>query len=232
MTQPEAGTPQHPVRDTVLTTCGRHITIGLLRLDGLARPTTRVTLGIDCEPFDQAESWAALTPAEARTLAGRLLAQAAAAEGSTAAVPHKIPVEGDAPSGVSPGRVEVSHLSGDSYAVGVRTHVLLVDQPVEAGGGDTAVTPTELFVGSLASCVAFYAGRHLTRHGIGRNGLKVTADYTMATDRPARVRRVRLTIAVPAELPAARLPALLAVARRCTVHNTLVDPPQVSIELE
>lgn len=79
--------------------------------------------------------------------------------------------------------------------------------------------------------MAFYAGRYLTRHGVGRDGLGVTADYTMATDRPARVRSVRLTVSVPAELPAAWLPALLAVARGCTVHNTLVHPPQISIDL-
>ena len=53
-------------------------------------------------------------------------------------------------------------------------------------------TPTELFVASLASCVAFYAGRYLTRHGLSREGLGVSVAYEMATDRPARVANIWL----------------------------------------
>jgi len=40
----------------------------------------------------------------------------------------------------------VHHLDGDRFAIDVRGHRLLVDQPVGAGGTDTAPTPTELFV--------------------------------------------------------------------------------------
>ena len=53
----------------------------------------------------------------------------------------------------------------------------------------------------------------------------------MATDRPARVAAVRLTLRVPAEVPAERWAALQAVASHCTVHNTLTDPPHITIDL-
>jgi hypothetical protein len=36
MTQADAGAPHQPVGDTLLTACGRHIAVGLLRLEGLA----------------------------------------------------------------------------------------------------------------------------------------------------------------------------------------------------
>jgi len=113
----------------------------------------------------------------------------------------------------------------------VRGHRIVVDQPVDSGGADTAPTPVELFVASLASCVAFYAGRYLTRHGCSRDGLAVTAVFTMASDRPARVSDIRLTVRVPAGLPAERRPALHAVVKHCTVHNTLVTEPSVTIDL-
>ena len=61
--------------------------------------------------------------------------------------------------------MSVRHLGGDRFAVSVRGHELLVDQPVDAGGEDTAPTPTELLVAALACCVAFYARRYLRRHG-------------------------------------------------------------------
>lgn len=127
--------------------------------------------------------------------------------------------------------MEVGYLDGEAYEIAVRGHRIVVDQPPEAGGADTAPTPTELFVASLASCVAFYVGRYLTRHGYDRTGLMVSASYDLATDRPARVRSVTISVKVPTGLPESRWPALEAVARHCTVHNTLHNPPEVQIDL-
>jgi putative redox protein len=122
-------------------------------------------------------------------------------------------------------------LDGERYAVGIRGHRVVVDQPVPLGGSDSAPTPTELFVAGLTSCVAYYAGRYVTRHGHDRAGLRVTADWEMATDRPARVASVRLSITPPAGLPPQRWPGLLAVASHCTVHNSLQHTPEVAIDL-
>ena len=128
--------------------------------------------------------------------------------------------------------MEARFVAGEAYEVTVRGHRLVVDQPADAGGQDSAPTPTELFVASLASCVAFYAGRFLTRHGYSRDGLAVSAGYEMASDRPARVSSVRLAMRVPADLPPERWAALRAVASHCTVHNSLASPPSVTIDLQ
>jgi putative redox protein len=135
-----------------------------------------------------------------------------------------------ASAGDGPG-MEARFIAGEAYEVTVRGHRLAVDQPADAGGQDSAPTPTELFVASLASCVAFYAGRFLTRHGYSRDGLAVSAGYEMASDRPARVSSVRLMVRVPAGLPPQRWAALRAVVSHCTVHNSLTSPPSVSIDL-
>ena len=126
--------------------------------------------------------------------------------------------------------VGVRHLDGDRFAIDVRGHTVLVDQPVDDGGSDTAPTPTELLVASLASCVAFYARRYLARHGLPTGGLRVTADYEMGS-RPARVARLDVRLQLPDNVPAERRDALLAVASHCTVHNTLAEPPEVSVRL-
>jgi putative redox protein len=128
--------------------------------------------------------------------------------------------------------MDVRFVSGEVYEVAVRGDRVTVDQPTGAGGEDNAPTPTELFVASLATCVAFYAGRYLTRHGFSRDGLGVSVGFDMAADRPARVAVVRLTVKVPADLPAERRPALAAVVvSHCTVHNSLTTPPGVTIDL-
>ena len=128
-------------------------------------------------------------------------------------------------------RMSVRYEGGERYEIATGEHRVLVDQPVDAGGEDLAPTPTELFVASLASCVAFYAGRYLTRHGLSREGLGVSVTYRMATDRPARVTHIHLMVRVPAALPAHRWPALQAVVEHCTVHNSLTTPPDVNIDL-
>lgn len=127
--------------------------------------------------------------------------------------------------------LDVVYRGGEEYGIEVRGHLIRVDQPVAAGGGDRAPTPVELFVASLASCVAYYAGRYLARHGFERDGLQVRAGFAMATNRPARVSWIRIVVHPPAGFPAERVPALAAVAKACTVHNTLSDPPRVDVRI-
>ncbi len=127
--------------------------------------------------------------------------------------------------------LSITHVTGDRFEVQVRGHRLVVDQPVTAGGEDLGPTPTELFVASLGACVAFYAGRFLARHGLSTEELAVQCDFTMSTDRPARVESITLEIVTGRPLPDNRRRALLAVAEHCTVHNSIRHAPDVRVEL-
>jgi uncharacterized OsmC-like protein len=127
--------------------------------------------------------------------------------------------------------ISVRHEDGDRFAIDVRGHVVLVDQPTEAGGGDAGPTPTELFVAGLASCVAFYAERFLVRHGLPVAGLGVDCSFEMSEDRPARVASVDVRVRPPAGFPDERAPALERVIEHCTVHNTLRMGTEVRIGL-
>jgi putative redox protein len=209
--------PQAPEQLSFRTFGGTDVRVGPTTPGGASAPGRHISLHIGHCAADGDAATAALTPHQARHLAATLLQQAAAAEGGI--------------TDATASQVEVSYLGGESYTVATRGHALLTDQPATAGGADTAMTPTELLVASLSSCVAFYAGRYLARHGLNRNGLHVTATFTTATDRPARVGAVKLAIDVPGGIPPSRQAALLAVASHCTVHNTLRQPPDIAIEL-
>lgn len=124
--------------------------------------------------------------------------------------------------------VHVVHRGGDRFDINVRGHVIRTDQPASDGGEDTGPTPTELFIASLAGCVAFYARRYLDRHDLPTEGLAVEADFRMAS-RPARVDRIEVRLTIPSEVPAERREALLAVASHCTVHNSLITAPEISV---
>ena len=127
-------------------------------------------------------------------------------------------------------RVRVDYEAGDRFRIAVRQHTITVDQPASEGGEDAAPTPTELFIASLASCVAFYARRFAARHDIPTDGLAVTAEFSMASH-PARVGAITLQLHVRAELSPEQQASLLAVASHCTVHGTLMRPPEVRLEL-
>src|SRR5215207_3700868 len=126
--------------------------------------------------------------------------------------------------------LSVIHQTADRFELQIRGHRLLCDQP-EADGGDQGPTPTELFVASLAACVAFYARRFLARHHLDAAGLRVQAAYTMSADRPARVDTITLQLLLPHPLEENRRRALLAVVDHCTVHNSLRSPPEVHVTL-
>lgn len=126
--------------------------------------------------------------------------------------------------------ISVTHQGGDKFEIAVRDHRITVDQPTAMGGEDTAPTPTELFVASLASCVAFYARRYLSRHDLPIEGLRVETTYEMGT-KPSRVSRFEVKVHLPAGVPEERHAALFAMVNHCTVHSTLHHEPDVSIEL-
>lgn len=124
--------------------------------------------------------------------------------------------------------ITVTHLSEDQFRIDVRGHELLVDQ-VRRDGEEAGPTPTELFVASLAACAGHYAERFLRRHQLPHTGLRVECDWAMLAATPARVGRIRLRITPPAALPARWHPRLREAAELCTVHNSLRQPPPVTV---
>jgi uncharacterized OsmC-like protein len=131
--------------------------------------------------------------------------------------------------GTNTATIRVAYQGGDRLLIGVRGHELRSDQPVADGGEDTAPTPTEYFLTSLAACVAFYAERFLRRHELSTDGLVVICKYTWAAN-PTRIGEIDLTVEAPS-IPPQRLEAFSRVIEHCTVHNTLRQPPEVRIHV-
>jgi uncharacterized OsmC-like protein len=127
--------------------------------------------------------------------------------------------------------IGVTHLAKNRYQVAVGRHQLIVDQPVTAGGEDLGPTAVQLFATSLVACTAHYAGSYLVRHGLSAEGLVVEGDFAMADDGPPRIASMSVRITPPPGLAAPLQAGLLAVASHCTVHNTLRQPPTVTIAL-
>jgi putative redox protein len=115
---------------------------------------------------------------------------------------------------------------GDCHRITVRGHQLLVDQPRCDGGGDAGPTPVELFIASLASCVAHYARRGLGPSGAGP---EVRCRWTMSETPPWRVATIDVDVHLPEGTSPGRILAVERAIAHCTVHNTLLDLPDVRI---
>jgi len=125
----------------------------------------------------------------------------------------------------------VKLLEGVRFEVQSGTHAITTDQPLEDGGTDAGMSPIELFVGSLASCVAYFVGRFCDRHQIASEGLTIDVEWSTA-EQPHRVGSITLRISLPTELTPEQQSRLLKVAHGCTVHQSLVVPPAVEITVQ
>jgi uncharacterized OsmC-like protein len=127
-------------------------------------------------------------------------------------------------------KVTATYHSGTRYDIMSGKHRVVTDQPVSDNGQDAGMSPVELFVGSVAGCVAYFVGQFCARHDIPREGLRVDGQWTMA-ERPHRVGRIDLAIHLPHRVTPEQKERLLKVAHGCTVHQSMVVAPDVSIKL-
>ena len=127
-------------------------------------------------------------------------------------------------------KLSVAYQGGARYDILSDRHRVVTDQPVEDGGADAGMSPVELFVGSVASCVGYFVGQFCARHDISREGLKVEAEWTIA-EAPHRVGQIQLAIRLPHRITPELRERLLKVAHGCTVHQSIVVPAAIAIEL-
>lgn len=127
-------------------------------------------------------------------------------------------------------KLTVAYHGGTRYDLTSGRHRVITDQPVEDGGHDAGMSPVELFVGSLASCVGYFVGQFCARHDISRDGLTVDAEWTMV-EGPHRVGAIALAIHLPHRITPEQRERLLKVAHGCTVHQSVAVAPNVSIKL-
>lgn len=127
-------------------------------------------------------------------------------------------------------KLHVAFHGGTRFDITCGSHRVVTDQPVTDGGTDAGMSPVELFVGSIASCVGYFVGRFCARHDIPRDGLAIEAEWTMA-EGPHRVGQIYIAIHLPHRITPEQKERLLKVAHGCTVHQSLVVAPNVAIAL-
>jgi ribosomal protein S12 methylthiotransferase accessory factor len=127
-------------------------------------------------------------------------------------------------------RVEAWLPGGFEVDASVRGFTVRTDQPLDAGGADSAPSPLELFLASLATCGAYYALRFCRRRGIATEGMTLVAEATK-DDAGARIETVRLELGLPAGFPGKYREALVRAVDQCAVRRALDAPPRFETAL-
>ncbi len=105
------------------------------------------------------------------------------------------------------------------HMVDIRSHHVSVDEPLEAGGEDTAPSPQELLAASLASCTAITMEMYAQRKGWDLGYVEVEVDYTPA-ERGCPT-KFDLIMRLPEDASDEQLERLKIIAAKCPVHRTL-----------
>ncbi len=126
--------------------------------------------------------------------------------------------------------VKITHLDRVKFAIQSRSHTILCDQPAENGGEDCGMTPPELLLASLGSCAAFYAVQYLKTRNLAETGVEVTVTAEKLKQ-PARLGNFRVRVMCPLALTEDQTEGLMRSVHHCLIHNTLLAPPEIKIEL-
>ena len=126
--------------------------------------------------------------------------------------------------------VTVEHLGALQFEINARQHVIVSDQPPENGGHDEGMTPPELLLASLGSCVGFYAAQYLRKHKLATEGTRVRVTAEKLKD-PVRIDNFQIEIETTAALTEQHRDGVKNAANHCLIHNTLLHAPSIIVEI-
>jgi len=124
----------------------------------------------------------------------------------------------------------IENQGGFRFVGTVGRHTVVSDQPRESGGQDSGPTPTDLFLAAVGMCAGVYAVEYGRQHGIKTEGMRIHVESGKAKA-PYRIGRIQVSLEPPAPLPEEHRRPMLQFAKQCLLHNTLLHPPDVEVEL-
>jgi putative redox protein len=121
------------------------------------------------------------------------------------------------------------YLDGVKFQIAVRGHLAIADLPLENKGTDAGMSPPEFLLASLASCAGYYALEYLRMRSLPTAGLRVHVSAEKARQ-PARLGSFSIAVTIP-NLEPRHEDGVQRAVKACLIHNTLLHPPAVEIQI-
>ena len=108
-------------------------------------------------------------------------------------------------------------------------HTVHTDQP-RPHGDDAAMSPFDLFLASIGTCMGFYALRFCQERGISTDGLALTLDSVRDEERK-RVATLKIALRLPRDFPEKYKEPMRRAVDHCSVKRHLLEPPAFEVSL-
>lgn len=105
---------------------------------------------------------------------------------------------------------------------------VVTDQPKDEGGGDSAPSPFELFLASLATCAGFFVQSFCQTRGIPTDGISLL-QRSERDEMTHLVSKIHIEVRLPASFPEKYRASVVAAANQCTVKRHLQNPPEMDV---
>ena len=112
----------------------------------------------------------------------------------------------------------------------VGTHVIRTDQPVSAGGEDTAPAPFDLFLASLGTCAGMNLVYFFERRGLSPKGARLVMKMELDAE-GYMVVKITTEVHLPPDFPPEFRERLLRAVDACYVKKHVLHPPAFETKL-
>ncbi|HBB86837.1 MAG TPA: hypothetical protein DC047_04415 [Blastocatellia bacterium] len=118
-----------------------------------------------------------------------------------------------------------------------KNHILITDEPLEAGGEDAGPDPYTLLLAALGSCISMTATLYARRKGwpLERVTVRLRNERTHAKDciectrtTEGYVHRIQRAVSFEGELSQEQRARLQEIAHKCPLHKTLTSEIVIS----
>jgi ribosomal protein S12 methylthiotransferase accessory factor len=124
-------------------------------------------------------------------------------------------------------RMTVTFPGGKKVDALVDGKLVHTDQPIRAGGEDSAPAPFDLFAASLGTCAGYFVLEFCQARSLPTDG--ITLRQRIAVDEAHILREVEMEIEVPPGFPEKYRQALARAAEGCTVRRAIEAQPRFAV---
>ncbi len=124
-------------------------------------------------------------------------------------------------------RVEIKNSSGYVFQVKAKEYAFSIDMR-----GVLGITPPDTLLASLGACIGVYIHKYAEGAGLALPEFSISVDADLVSQ-PLCFKKINVTLDLKGfKLEERRLQAMLDFVRKCPVHNTLKNNPEVEIKIK
>ncbi len=121
----------------------------------------------------------------------------------------------------------------DKYRTEVRAgkHLVLADEPTDAGGTDLGMDPNSFFLASLGTCTAITLRMYADRKNWEVDRIKVSLTLDIVKSEQQQTTHIKRHISIEGQISAEQKERMLEIADHCPMHKLLNNPVIITSNL-